>query len=112
MGKRSTKEQPPRLWPCEKVSSAGFEPRSADAERRANPGVTAGETADGDGGWALLLAGTVGATALAFAIVGIGWGLKWLGEQPGLLLERLAAGVVLVVGFGAVVVAALWGWRR
>jgi len=74
--------------------------------------VTAGETADGDGDWALLLAVTVGATALAFAIVGIGWGLKWLAEQPGLLLERLAAGVVLVVGFGAVVVAALWGWRR
>ncbi len=42
MGKRSTKKQPPRLWPCEKGSSAAFEPRNADAERRANLGVTVG----------------------------------------------------------------------
>jgi len=42
IGKRSTEEQPSRVRPCEKGSSAAFEPRSADAERRANLGVTTG----------------------------------------------------------------------
>jgi len=42
LGKRSTKKQPPRVRPCEKGSSAAFEPRSADAERRADLGVTTG----------------------------------------------------------------------
>jgi 3D (Asp-Asp-Asp) domain-containing protein len=42
LGKRSTSKQPPRLWPCEKGSSAASEPRNADAERPANAGVTAG----------------------------------------------------------------------
>ena len=40
MGKRSTRERPPRVRPCKKGSSAACDPRSADAERRANPGVT------------------------------------------------------------------------
>ena len=42
MGSAKHGEAPPRLWLCEKGSSAAFEPRNADAERRAEPGVAAG----------------------------------------------------------------------
>lgn len=42
MGSAKHEGAPPRLRPCEEGSSAASEPRNADAERRADPGVTAG----------------------------------------------------------------------
>lgn len=44
-GATAAEASPPDLRQCETGLSAPFERRSADAERRANPGVTAGETA-------------------------------------------------------------------
>ena len=79
------------------------EHRNMVAANASLSGVTAGETADDDGDWALLLAVTVGATAAAFVLGGLGYGLWLLAQQPAVALERLAAVVTLAVGFGAMV---------
>jgi membrane associated rhomboid family serine protease len=51
----------------------------------------------------LLLVVTVGATALALALGGAWWVVRELARQPGLVLERVAAIMTLVVGFGLLV---------
>ena len=51
----------------------------------------------------LVLAVTVGATAAAFVLGGVGYVLWLLAQQPAVALERVAAVVTLAVGFGALV---------
>ena len=58
---------------------------------------------DDDGDLTLVLAVTVGATAAAFVLGGVGYVLWLLAQQPAIVLERVAAVVTLAVGFGAMV---------
>jgi len=58
---------------------------------------------DDDDDMMLILAVTVGATAAAFVLGGVGYVLWLLAQQPAVALERLAAVVTLAVGFGAMV---------
>jgi len=54
-----------------------------------------------EGDWALILAVTAGATALAFALGGAWWLVRELAAQPWAVVERLAAVVTLAVGVWA-----------
>jgi len=58
---------------------------------------------DDDDDMTLVLAVTVGATAAAFVLGGVGYVLWLLAQQPAVVLERVAAVVTLAVGFGAMV---------
>ena len=111
MGKQSTVERPPRLWPCEKAVLAGFEPRNASSRTprvteelpEDSTGVTGEREPHDDDDMTLVLAVTAGATAAAFVLGGVGYVLWLLAQQPAVALERVAAVVTLAVGFGAMV---------
>ena len=85
---------------CNGARQLGSSPGHASADK---PGRPSSGSADDDGDLTLVLAVTVGATAAAFVLGGVGYVLWLLAQQPAVVLERVAAVVTLAVGFGAMV---------